>query len=152
LKFGYRRYQTRNSTKFHQGIVSRPEILVEIIGPGRVVSVLALVDTGADLTLLPRSIAAKIGATVDDTIRWPVGGFGGQAIDASPGEVDLEFQGGGFAIRWKATIAFVNYPTEAEESSILGHAGFFDFFRVIFDGSAKDLEIHPIHTFPGIIN
>jgi hypothetical protein len=54
-------------------------------------------------------------------------------------------------IRWKATIAFVNYPTEAEESSILGHAGFFDFFRVIFDGPSKELEVHPTVTFSGTI-
>jgi hypothetical protein len=115
---------------------------VDVVGLTGTYSVLALVDSGADVTLLPRSVASSIGAAVDDTIRWPVGGFGGQVIDASPGNVDLEITRDGSTIRWNATIAFVNYPAGAEEVSILGHAGFFDFFRVLFDGPAKELEIH----------
>ena len=115
---------------------------MDVVGLTGTYSVLALVDSGADVTLLPRSVASSIGAAVDDTIRWPVGGFGGQVIDASPGDVDLEITWDGSSIRWNATIAFVNYPAGAEEVSILGHAGFFDFFRVLFDGPAKELEIH----------
>ena len=114
---------------------------MDVIGPPGTASVLALVDTGADVTLLPRSIAGRIGATVEDTVRWPVGGFGGQVIEASPGDVELGITWDGSSIRWKATIAFVDYPAGAEESSILGHAGFLDFFRVIFDSPAKELEI-----------
>jgi hypothetical protein len=142
VRFPYRRYRARHSTAFHSGIVTRPEIPVDVVGTTGTASVLALADSGADLTLLPRSIALRIGAVIDDTDRWPVGGFGGQVIDASPGDVNLEITWGGSSIRWKATIAFVNYPAGAEEVSILGHAGFFDFFRVQFDGPAKELEIH----------
>jgi hypothetical protein len=115
---------------------------VDVVGLTGTYSVLALVDSGADVTLLPRSVASSIGAAIDDTIRWPVGGFGGQVIDASPGDVDLEITWDGSSIRWKATVAFVNYPAGAEEVSILGRAGFFDFFLVLFDGPANELEIH----------
>jgi hypothetical protein len=152
VKFPYRRYRARSSTVFHQGIVTRPEILLDVVGPTGTASVLALVDTGSDLTLLPRSVAGRIGVAINDTDHWPVGGFGGQVIEASPGDVDLEITWDGSSIRWKATIAFVNYPAGAEESSILGHAGFFDFFRVLFDGPAKELEIHPAPDLGGTLD
>jgi predicted aspartyl protease len=149
VRFPYRRYRARSSTVFHQGIVTRPELLVDVVGPAGTVSVLALVDTGSDVTLLPRSVAGRIGAVIDDNVRWPVGGFGGRVIEASPGQVELEILGDTSSIRWKATIAFVYYPAGAEESSLLGHAGFFDFFRVTFDGPARELEIQLTPVFGG---
>ncbi len=149
MKFRYRRYKARSSSALRGAIVARPEIPVIVIGPSGNRSLLALVDTGADLTMLPRSVAGLVGAPVDDTIRWPVGGFAGEVVEASPGDVELEISDGLSFHRWRATVAFVDYPAGAEESTILGHAGFLDFFRVLFDGPAGELEILSTPAFGG---
>jgi hypothetical protein len=88
---------------------------------------------------------------VDDTLRWPLGGIAGQVIEASPGDVELEISSNGSFCRWSTTIAFVNYPSGSKATTILGHSGFLDFFRVTFDGSARELEVQVTPAFRGII-
>lgn len=112
----------------------------------------AVVDTGADLTLFPRSVATVIGAVVDDSIRWPVGGVGGQSINASPGVVQLEIADGASRFSWRPTVGFVDYPRPALELSILGHAAFLEYFEVLFDGPAAEVEIRGTSAFPGSAN
>lgn len=143
MKFPYRQYRTRLAPTVTGGLVVRPEISVKVVGPVDEVSTDALTDTGADMTLFPRSIARRIGVAVDDSVRWPMGGVAGSVFEASPGDVELEISDGTSSHRWKATVAFVDYPDGVERLAILGHAGFFDHFRVTFDGPARELEILP---------
>ncbi len=151
MKFPYRSYQVMPTPTLPGGILSRPEIPLHITGPGGTISVLALVDTGADETLLPRSVGDDVGAIIDDSIRWPLGGIAGQEIHASPGEVELKLMGPDRSYRWTVTVAFVSFPDPADEQAILGHAGFLASFRALFDGESGELEIQPVATFPGTI-
>ena len=149
MKFRYRRYRTGLAPALTGGTVARPEIPLRIIGPSGTIKVDALADTGADMTLFPRSFAARIGVPVDESIRWPMGGIAGQVVEASPGEVDLEVADEATSHRWRATVAFVDYPPGAHESVILGHSGFLNHFRVIFDGPGRELEIRTTSTLDG---
>ena len=148
MRFGYQRYRTK-SPVLTGGIVTRPEIPVKVIGPSGAVKVEALVDTGSDLTLMPRWVAEQIGVTVDDGVRWPLGGIAGQVLAASPGVVELEITSSGSTCRWTATVAFVNDPAGSKSTVILGHSGFLDNFLVTFDGPAKELEIQVTPAFGG---
>jgi predicted aspartyl protease len=143
MRFRYQRYRTRLAITLTGGFVARPEIAVKVVGPAGAVKVDALVDTGSDITLFPRSLATLIGAAVDDSVRWSIGGFAGQVIEASPGVVKLEISDGISSHHWRTTVAFVSYPDGAERLAILGHRGFFDHLRVTFDGPAQELEIQP---------
>ena len=148
MRFGYQRYRTK-SPVLPGGIVTRPEIPVKVIGPSGAVKLEVLVDTGSDLTLIPRWIAGHIGATVDDTARWPLGGIAGQVVEASPGDVELEITSNGSFCRWTTAVAFVNYPAGSKATAILGHSGFLDYFRVTFDGLARELEVQVTQAFGG---
>lgn len=149
MRFPYQQYRMK-STVLPGGIVRRPEISVKLIGPAGAIKVDALVDTGSDLTLMPRWIAGQIGATVDDKARSPLGGITGQVVQVSPGDVELEITSNGSYFRWATAVMFVNYPPGSKATVILGHSGFLDFFRVTFDGSARELEIQITPSFGGV--
>lgn len=109
-------------------------------------------DTGADETLLPRSIGDAIGAMIDDTQTWPVSGLSGQAVPVVLGEVELELTGNGQTFRWTTKLGFVAFADPADEVAILSHAGFLDFFRVVCEGHAHELEVLVTPSFPGTVS
>jgi len=150
MRFRYQRYRMK-STLSPGGIVARPEISVKVMGPTGSVKLDALVDTGSDLTLIPLWIAGQIGVTIDNSVRWPLGGIAGQVIEASPGHVDLEISSKGSFFRWTTVVMFVDYPAGSKATTILGHSGFLDFFRVIFDGPAGELEVELTPAFGGTV-
>jgi Aspartyl protease len=150
MRFRYQRYRMKSSVSPGR-IVARPEISVKVIGPAGAVTLDALVDTGSDLTLVPRWVATQIGATVDDTRRSPLAGIAGHVIEGSPGDVDLEISSNGSFYRLPTTVMFVNYPAGSKATTILGHSGFLDFFRVTFDGPAGELEIEVTPAFGGTV-
>jgi len=151
MKFPYWSYQVTPTPTLPGGLLSRPEVPLRVTGPAGTVCVLTLVDSGADETLLPRSIGDAVGAVIDDSVTWPMGGIAGEEVHASPGEVDLELMSLGQSYRWTVTVAFVSFPDPADEAAILGHVGCLMFFRTTFDGEAGELEIQPASAFPGII-
>ena len=150
MRFRYQRYRMK-SPESPGVIINRPEISVKVIGPAGVVKLDALVDTGSDLTLIPRWVAGQIGAIVDDTRRCPLGGLAGQVVEASPGDVELEISSNGSFFRWVTAVVFVNYPAGSKATTTLGYSGFLDFFRVTFDGSARELEVEVTPAFGGIL-
>jgi hypothetical protein len=150
MRFAYQQYHMK-SPAMPGVIINRPEISVKVIGLAGVVTLDAVVDTGSDLTLIPRWVAGQIGATVDDTRRWPLAGLAGHVIEASPGDVELEISSKGSFFRWTTAVVFVNYPAGSKVTTILGHSGFLDFFRATFDGSARELEIEVTPAFNGIL-
>jgi Aspartyl protease len=150
MRFRYQRYRMKSSVSPGR-IVARPEISVKVIGPAGAVKLDAVVDTGSDLTLVPRWVATQIGARVDDTRRSPLGGIAGQVVEGSPGDVELEISSNGSYCRWMTTVVFVNYPAGSNATTLLGHFGFLDFFRATFDGPAGELEIEVPPAFGGTV-
>ncbi len=53
----------------------------------------ALVDTGADVTLLPRSAASEIGVAAEPGASYELAGFDGKISHAESAELDLLFLG-----------------------------------------------------------
>ena len=91
MKFAYRRYDTPTESPLDGATeVFRPEIPVRLIGSRGDVFVLGLLDTGSDSVVLGRGIAERIGVRLSRQRRWRVHGFGGQALPAVRGLVDVE--------------------------------------------------------------
>jgi hypothetical protein len=151
MRFPYWTYHVTPTPTLPGGLLSRPEVPLRITGPAGTITLLTLVDSGADETLLPRSIGDAVGAVIDDSMTWPMGGIAGQEVHASPGEVELELTSLGQSCRWTVTVAFVSFSDPADEQAILGHVGCLAFFRATFDGAAGELDIEPASTFPGTI-
>src|SRR5687768_431360 len=147
MKFPYQQYQTAPSPTIPTGILHRPEIPLRIIGAAGALTMWALADTGSDDTLLPLSVGHLIGASIDATQAWKVEGIGGQAVPIILGEVVLEVTDGNQTFRWAARIGLVDFANPQDEIALVGHAGCLDYFRAIYDGHQRTLEIEVTPAF-----
>ena len=152
MKFYYRSYLTQPSATTPTGIVHRPEIPLRILGNTGAFPTWALVDPGSDETLLPLSIGHLVGAKMDTTQTWQTVGLGGQAVVVILGELRLALTDGLQTFRWSANVGFVDFADPKDEATLVGHAGFLDYFRVTFDGHLRTLEIEVTPAFAGQIS
>jgi hypothetical protein len=121
-----------------------------ITGTAGPFSTWALVDTGSDDTLFPLSVGRRVGATLDPGQSWAIEEIGGgQPLTVILGEVTLELVGNNQTFRWQAKIGFIDFADPLDEVSVLGHAGFIDYFRVTCDGNLREVEIDLTPAFPG---
>lgn len=125
----------------------RPELQLIVHGPRESVVYSALVDTGADDVVLPCSIGRYIGIHLD---RSPHNGraFGGASLDFFSSEVELEIRADGQSLRWTTEVQFLEFNSEDDETLVLGHRGFLNFFTAVFDGDQARLTLNPNARFP----
>jgi hypothetical protein len=148
MKWSYRRYAVGESRICPSGIVSRPEAKVRVSGSLGETYLRVLLDTGADHTVLPYSIAADIGAELFEDELDVAKGVSGHEITIIPGKVDLELLGDDESYRWTAVIGFAQFATPADECGILGHADCLKYFLAAFDGHSQVVELAPRPNFP----
>jgi hypothetical protein len=103
----------------------------------------ALLDTGADETVLPRFIAGRIGVDLDPDTQARFRGVGGHVVTDTHGLVELEVGSGHRALRWPATVAFLD-----RGSLIFGHVGFLQYSTASFNGRRSHVTLTPNGTLP----
>lgn len=130
-------------------VVFRPEVRIRLHGPNGSEDFLALVDTGADNTILPESVARAVGIRLVPGKGPAARAFGGQEIALSYADVDLELIHADEPLRWRDRIYFLAGPAD-EETLILGHQGFLDYFTATFVGEDCALELVPNSYLPRI--
>lgn len=128
-------------------VIFRPEIRFRIHGPNGAGDFLALVDTGADNTILPESIAQDLGIPLTPSIGPSATAFGGQSIALSHADVDIELVHPNARLRWAARVSFVSDEAN-EETLILGHQGFLEYFTAEFVGDECVLDLQPNSYLP----
>lgn len=131
-------------------LILRPEIPVTVIGRRDASPIIGLVDTGSDNTILPMSVAERLGVPVRATAGPPTQVFGGNHVQLFAGEAELELQSGDEVIRWKADLYFHDFPPGEVEVAILGHAGFLNYFTATFDGLDGILTLLPNEELPAV--
>ncbi|MBX3412718.1 MAG: aspartyl protease family protein [Pirellulales bacterium] len=139
-------YTTIISTAPEDGepmLIMRPEIFITIHGATRSHRYLGLVDTGADFTVFPESVAEQIGIKPTPGSGPAITAFGGQQLRLSFADVDLEISDGESSCRWNARIQFADIPSAKDETLLLGHVGFLEFFSATFYGEQCELELSP---------
>jgi len=67
MRFRYASYEVDPSPTVPSGVAYRPEVTIDVIGPRRMETIQALVDTGSDETVIPASPANAIGVQLDHT-------------------------------------------------------------------------------------
>ncbi len=150
MKSAYSRYSESPSPFLREGIgLPRPEVVIRVTGVADSVRVRGLVDTGAEVTLVPRRLADLIGAVVEPGESTSVIGFAGHQVEIVTGRVDWQLGEGEKALRWTSRVGFATFADPSDEEIILGHAGFLEFFRATFDGPSAMLELTPSDGFPG---
>ena len=131
-------------------VIFRPEVRIRVRGANGSADFLALVDTGADNTILPEAVARDLGIPLK-TGRGPAAtAFGGQEIVLSFADVELEVVHPDGNLRWLARVYFVS-DDASQETLILGHQGFLDYFTASFDGEECTLELEPNRHVPAAL-
>jgi hypothetical protein len=148
MNFFYRPAITYSPETGEPTVVLRPEIPVRVIGPRATAQFRALVDTGADNTILPWSLAENCGVELVEGKGPQMEVFGGQKIETLFGDVRFELKDASETIRWRTRVQFFAFPSPEEESLVLGHAGFLDFFTAVFDGQLGELSLTPNSDLP----
>lgn len=124
----------------------RPLIHVALIGPSGTRVERAHIDPGADDTVFPETLAAKIGI---DLTNAPVGSgsaVGGQTITLRFAEVALRITDGRERREWPARVGFAPL---ALRNPLLGFAGCLQFFSALFLGDREELELTVNSLYPG---
>jgi hypothetical protein len=147
MKFPYTLNLVESIDTGDEIVVLRPEVPLRIYGPTGHVDVIALVDSGADNSIFPTSVATNLGIETTPGTGPSATAFGGQQIALSFAEVDLELSDqNGTAVRWRARLYFADFATE--NAVILGHEGFLDYFTATFFGSDCVLDVEPNDDLP----
>jgi hypothetical protein len=128
-------------------VIFRPEVRVLVHGPRGAREVRALVDTGADNTILPGSAARALGIPLMRATGPAAQAFGGQEIILSYADVELELIHPDARLRWLAHVYF-RVGQEDEEVALLGQQGFLEFFTAAFQGDECVLDLEPNPHLP----
>ena len=116
----------------------RPVIAVTVIGPSDTRLRLGILDTAADDTVFPESLAAVIG--IDLTVA-PAGQAAGIHLAAVPlryAQVSLRLTDGVKRREWQAWVGFT--PARLY-LPMLGFAGFLQFYSSYFHGDREEAEL-----------
>lgn len=128
--------------EFGPQVVHEPIILVRFIGPAGSWLIRGLLDTGASMTLVPRSFMSKLGVTPGKRARL---GTAAGGLNIQLGTLDLELKSGRAAHHWSARVGFV---PRGDNLALLGHTGFLEHFAATFDGLRRRVTLRPNGTFP----
>lgn len=115
---------------------------VVVCAPGARVGVVALVDSGADETVLPLAVARAVGVSLSRT-AYPFRGVGGQEVQVRYGTVAFEVRGARRYRRWEARVGFL----PGLKHAILGYAGFLEFFTLTIQSYRGTLRMTPNPRF-----
>jgi hypothetical protein len=129
-------------------VICRPEIPVLVGGPKGAAVQIGLVDTGSDNTILPKSIADELGIVLQSAASPPASVFGGHEVRLAYGDVTFTLKSGTESLSWKTRAYFFDFPAAADETVVLGHSGFLDFFTAEFDGKLGTLVLTPNDELP----
>jgi len=141
--FPYREYVSLYPGTTDFRLIMRPVITIRIGGPKAEARWDALVDTGADETLLPMSLADLLGVKLDHQATSLAVGISGDQLTIVYGDVEFQIAAESQMVTWRTTVGFVEFGTSDDEVIILGHAGCLDFFTSVFNGELAELEMTP---------
>jgi hypothetical protein len=147
MKYQYSSYEVDPSPTLPNGVVHRPEVTIDVIGPRRAETIQALVDTGSDETVFPAPLAHAIGVQLNHASTGQASAVGGHTVQLVPGSVALRISDGDREYRWQAVVGFLEVEPEGEVA-LLGYTGFLEFFRATFDSQNHELDLTPNDRFP----
>jgi len=120
--------------------IYRPSIPIVFKYRNRFILVEAVIDSGADYTILPIEIAGELGLKLDKRTKSTFFGAGGNpfTVYRSPYKLEHIIRQTGFrSYDWKSFVYFA----ESQPAILLGHNGFLDQFKVTLNGINKEVEI-----------
>lgn len=133
--FKYSEYTGPNNTK-----IFRPTVPIVFKQNSKFINTIAIIDSGADFTILPIEIAGILDVKLDVRTKKIFYGAGSSAFTVYESPVQIEHiirQGGFRPIKWKTKVFFA----ESQPAILLGQKGFLEKFKVTLDGKRKEVGI-----------
>lgn len=115
----------------------RPMVNIRLINGSRSRLQKALIDTGADFTLINSHIAKDLDINYKDGVLHKTTGIENNPIETYFHELEIEVPGLENS-QFKTTVGFIN---SSSVGVLLGQKGFFDNFKVTFDKKDNFFEI-----------
>jgi hypothetical protein len=138
MKFDYKAYEVQPFPgQPKPGVVFRPVVKLRILGTKSQIPFRGLIDTGADMTVIPMNIADFVGVAMMSSHPGAALGVGGE-IEVAYGKVLLQIDFGKNEHRWCATVGVAR---ESWTEAVLGHLGFVQFFDATFFGEQRVVEL-----------
>lgn len=97
----------------------------------------ALLDSGADISILPSEIAESIGLDVENERKQEIRGINGGLVMTYVHDVIIEVGG------WKFN-SFVSFSTAETVFPVLGREGFFNLFEIKINYSKEIIELKAV--------
>lgn len=147
MTFPYRRYTVLDPSG-RERFLYRPDIEIRVTHGVRVVALYGLLDTGADMVLLPAGVMGVLGVARDRTRAGRVRGFGSSPSEVEFATVTLQVGSGRGTLSWPARVGLLATWPEEQNVVILGRTGFLEYFDVLFRGKAHEVVMTPNRSFP----
>lgn len=126
--------------------IYRPVVPVEIAGSATSRTFDSLLDSGADVTIFPASLAETLGVALDGLPVMRGAGMGGGRLEYQLATVKLRLSDGRDEYIWCTKVGF----TESFiKRPVAGRLGFLHFFDLCLFGDRRQIEILPNAAFPG---
>jgi hypothetical protein len=148
LRFPYRLAPTGDIIPSLPGRTVRPRPLVPItlVGPHGAQPFYGTLDTAADDTVFPESLAPQIGLDLTGAPTCSAHGVAAPTVTLRYAEVVLQLSDGHEQLEWPAWVAFA--PLKMPRA-LLGFAGCLQFFTAAFLGDLEEVELEPNSLYPG---
>ena len=149
LRFPYQVYATNRFIPSLSGRTARPRpvMSVTIIGTNGSRATEATIDTAADDTIFPESIAQSIGIDLSTAPILSGQGVGMVITPLRYAQVTLRLTDGRERCEWPAWVAFA--PLRMRRG-LLGFAGCLQFFTATFLGDVEEVDLDPNRLYPGM--
>lgn len=150
MKFWYTPVEIRSPDTNEKSTQLRPVIPLLVHGDDEATLCSALVDTGADNTFLPQSVADALNISLTPCEGPSPVAFGGGRVETFFSDVMLQISDGEEDCAWQARVLFFDAELTGDELVVLGQQGFLEHFRATFDGEAATLELKPGESLPAV--
>ena len=118
-----------------------PTIPVTFVGPSDSVDLVAILDSGADISVLPLEIGEQLGLSLTKD-RSPCAGIGGD-VETSEDHVRIRIMQGHENYTFEIPVKVVLDPG-CNIPVLIGREGFFEEFEITFDESRERLSLKKV--------
>ena len=147
LRFPYVQLTLRRPVPTLAGMIRHvPVLIVGVAGPSGLTATRFRIDSGADDTILPSSVAAQLGVDLSAAPTAEAESANGAIVRYRCARVTLRISDGIEYCQWDAVVGFVPI---SRQSGLAGHAGFLNYFDVELLGGLE-FTLKPTSQFPGL--
>jgi len=113
------------------GRIFNPLVRLEVQTPSGWVGFKFLLDSGADVSVLPFSLVSFLGVKVKESKKTEIGGVEGREVEGYPGKIKVRLGEEEISIRC--------YFVKSETIPLLGRLDIFDRFNILFDRQKQEI-------------